>query len=235
VWSSLYQQRPTAAEGGLFKRGDWRYWTLGHHEGRRFLHLDGARYDLADCQRFITIDLAASTKTSADFTVASVWAIPDSGDLVLLDRVRDRVPEMDHAEFIRPLRERWLTRYDVVHVEQSMQTSTLVYALGRAGVPTAPLKADADKITRALAAAGLVRQHKVWLPSDAAWLDVWLDELADFPNVAHDDQTDCLAYAARVAIAYHVAPEPAEVTEARRMARPDPDDPLEMDFFATPM
>jgi hypothetical protein len=42
----------------------------------------------------------------------------------------------------------------------------------------------------------------VWLPADARTVaDDWLDEHADFPNVAHDDQVDS-AYAARVAIAH---------------------------------
>lgn len=237
VWASLYQQRPTAAEGGIFKRGDWRYWEQYTDEaGSTMLRLDADRYALADCSRFVTIDLAASTKTSADYTVAGAWAITPGGDLVLLDRVRARVPEMDHAAFLEPLRQRWLQRYDVVHVEQSMQTSTLVYALGRQGVPTAPLKADADKVTRALAAAGLVRQHRVWLPREAAWLDEWLDEHSDFPNVAHDDQVDMGAYAARVAIANWLAPEPHELAEARRMAAltVDPSDPGEWDLMSMP-
>jgi hypothetical protein len=54
------------------------------------LRLDGDFYDLRDCARYITIDLATSIKTSADWTVATAWAITLSGDLVVLDRIRDR-------------------------------------------------------------------------------------------------------------------------------------------------
>lgn len=226
VWSSLYQQHPTAAQGGIFKRGDWRYWnhTVDTAEagGRRWLHLERDSFDLADCHRFITIDLATSVKTSADFTVAAAWAITLSGDVVLLDRVRQRVPEVDHADLIAPLRQRWLGPYGVVHIESRMFGTTLVYALGRAGVPVAELEADADKLTRALAAAGLVRQHRVWLPADAPWLDEWIDEHADFPNVAHDDQVDVMAYAARIAIAHWLPPTTAEQDDAARAtAQPD--------------
>jgi predicted phage terminase large subunit-like protein len=206
VWASLYQQEPTTAEGGLFKRGDWRYWTT---DGQQTLYLrddewgrDG-RFRLADCARFITIDLATSTRTSADYTVAAAWAITLAGDLVLLDRVRARVPELNHAAFIAPLRQRWLGPYDVTHIEAAAFGTTLVYALGRQGVPIAKLDADVDKWTRAQAYAGLVRQHKVWLPEDAAWLDEWRDEHAEFkPKAKHDDQVDVGAYAARVAIAH---------------------------------
>lgn len=201
VFNSIYQQRPVAAEGGIFKRGDWRYWQPN---GADSLLIDGTRYDLADCTRFITMDLATSTRTSADYTVAAAWAITIDGQLVLLDRVRERVPQTDHMELLAPLRQRWLGPYDVVYIESRMFGSTLVYALGRKGVPIAELEADVDKLTRALAAADLVKQHRVVLPGKLPeandWLDEWLDEHADFPQVAHDDQVDVMAYAARVAL-----------------------------------
>jgi hypothetical protein len=94
------------------------------------------------------------------------------------------VPEIDHAAFLAPLRQRWLSRYDVTHIESRMFGTRLVYALGEAGVPIAELHADVDKLTRALPYAGLVRQHRVWLPRGAPWLDEWIDEHADFPRAS---------------------------------------------------
>lgn len=212
VFSALFQQAPTTGEGNIFKRGDWRFWQTGDPG---MVTLDQQMHRLDESTRFITMDLATSVKTSADFTVASCWAITVSGDLVLLDRRRERVPETDHADFLAPMRQRWLQTYDVTYIESRMFGTTLVYALGRAGVPLAELEADVDKLTRALPAAGLVRQHRVWLPRDAPWLDEWLDEHADFPNTAHDDQVDCMAYAARVAIAHWLPSESAEQERAR--------------------
>lgn len=233
VFSSIYQQRPTSAAGGIFKRGDWRFWQHGgiNPGDMSMLSLDGVVFRMEDCTRFITIDLATSTKTSADFTVAAAWAIAPSGDLVLLDRRRDRVPEMDHAAFVAPLRQRWLQGYDVVWIESRMFGTTLVYALGRAGVPVDELHADVDKLTRALPYAGLVRQHRVWLPNGAAWLDEWLDEHADFDKGKHDDQVDVGAYAARVVLAHHLPMQSAEQERAYQ-APPDPDyvDLMSADF-----
>lgn len=207
VFNSIYQQRPVSQSGGLFKRGDWRYWQ---QIGPGRFDVDGANIDLADCTRFMTIDLATSTKTSADYTVAAAWAITIAGDLLLLDRVRERVAHTDHMELVEPLRSRWLTRFDVTYIESRMFGSTLVYALGRKGLPIAELDADADKFTRALPAADLVRQHRVYLPQTADWLDEWLDEHADFDKGTHDDQVDVTAYAARVALAYWLPAESAE-------------------------
>ncbi|HEX4432799.1 MAG TPA: terminase family protein [Frankiaceae bacterium] len=217
------------SDGGYFHSVDWRYWQHDtEQDGRRLIHLideqsgRDERYDLTDCARFITIDLAASLKTSADWTVAGAWAIPNFGDLVLLDRVRARVTETDHAEFVKPLRERWLGRYDVVHVEATMQASTLAYQLGQSGVPWAPLRADKGKLERALPYVKLVRQHRVWLPKDAEWLPEWIDEHAEFPNEqVPDDQVDVGAYGARVRIADWLAPETGEQQRQREATDPD--------------
>lgn len=199
------------ADGGYFLRDDWRYWRSG--DSGQTLNLDGTLHQLADASRFLTIDLAVSQKTSADFTVVGAWAITVSGDLLLLDRRRARVAEVDHADFVDPIRARWLSTYDTVFIESRMFGTTLVYSLGRSGVPVEELKADADKLTRAIPYAKLVRQHRVWLPADAPWLDEWLDEHEDFPNPnEHDDQVDVGAYAARVAIAHWLPGEPAEAT-----------------------
>lgn len=216
--------------GGYFHPDDWRYWHLETTpDGHRWIRLvderagRDERYDLdASCDRFITIDLAASLKTSADWTVAGAWAIPLSGDLVLLDRVRDRVTEVDHAEFIAPLRKRWLGQFDVVHVEATMQSSTLAYQLGTSGVPWAPLRADKGKLERALPYVKLTRQHRVWLPQDAPWLPEWIDEHAEFPNdQVADDQVDVGAYGARVQIAHWLPGLTAEQDRAREST---PDD-----------
>lgn len=214
VWRSVYQQSPTAGEGNLFKRADFRYW---HHGDGETIVLDGTPAALVDCTRFITADLAASLRTSADFTVFAAWAIAPWGDLVLLDRVKARVEQGDHFGIMAPLRQRWLQPYDVTYVESRMFGTTLVYAAGRAGIPLAELEADVDKVTRALPAANLNRQHRLWFPANVGWLDDWCDELAGFPNVKHDDQVDVVSYAARVAEA-HWLPAQATSDVERAMA-----------------
>ncbi len=43
-----------------------------------------------------------------------------------------------------------------------------------------------------------MEQGKVLLPQHALWLEAFQSELLAFPNGAHDDQVDVLAYAAEV-------------------------------------
>ena len=77
TFSSLYQQSPSAPEGNFFHRSAFRYWRElpPWSDGRRRLDLEGRIVTLSDCWRFGTVDVAASTKTSADFTVISMWAV----------------------------------------------------------------------------------------------------------------------------------------------------------------
>jgi predicted phage terminase large subunit-like protein len=205
TWLSLYQQRPSPAEGNILRRADFRYW---HRMGELFV-TDGHTFSLPDCRRFITVDLAASKRTSADWSVASAWALSPFGELLLLDRVRARLGEEDHFDLVQPLRSKWLNPADLVHVEATFHDSTFVYAAGSAGIPIAKLVADTDKITRSLAAANMLKAHRAYFPpADAVpWLKEWEDELAGFPNgAAHDDQVDTFSYAAEVALRDWVSP-----------------------------
>jgi predicted phage terminase large subunit-like protein len=206
VWAALYQQRPAPAEGGLFKRLWWRYWHPAPELFGQRIDCGGRIWPVRECWRFATADLAASTKTSADWTVFVAWAITLDGDLVVLDMARGQVGEGQHFALARPLIERW--QLDTVFVERSQYGTTLARDAARAGVPMSPLDADADKLTRALPASSRAASGRIWLPSGADWLQVWLDETASFPSARHDDICDALAYGARVSVTKYVPPPP---------------------------
>lgn len=194
VWAALCQQRPSPAEGGLFKRLWWRYYT---RFGDR-LTLGGTTVDLRGCWRFATVDLAASTRTSADWTVIAAWARTIAGDLVLLDVLRARIGEARHFEHARPLVERW--KLDSLFVEGSQYGTSLVREAANSGVPITAIQAEVDKFSRALPYSAWTAQGRVWLPAGASWLDAWTGEHAAFPAGAHDDQVDVGSLAVRVAI-----------------------------------
>lgn len=195
-FTALYQQRPSPAEGALFKKGNFKYW-------RRVEAAEGELWQLADryvrpkdCWKFATVDLAASEKTSADWTVCSVWAVTPEGDLVLLDRERQRIDEGSHWPLVRRLCEKH-AKVAYVGVESRMFGTRLVFEAGRAGLPIRELKADVDKVTRALPAVARTEQGRAWWPAaeQCGWLEEWEHELLSFPNGAHDDQVDTFAYA----------------------------------------
>lgn len=209
VWAALYMGRPAPAEGGLFKRHWWRYWVrTGDH-----IDLAGRRYTLADSWKFITADLAASTRTAADWTVFCCWARTISGDLVLLDRLRAKIGEGQHFQHVRGMVERW--GVDTVFVEATQHTMTLVREATQQGVPVSPLRAEQDKFSRALPASAWASSGRIWLPAGAVWLSEFVDELSQFPNSRWDDQADALGYAVRVAVTQWAPPPPRPAPQAR--------------------
>lgn len=226
VWNSIYKQTPVAAEGNLFARSNFRYWQYLPRDVSRHDVLRGARIGLedtvrfiADMTRFITVDLAASKKTSADYTVASVWGITTDGRLVLLDRDRGRFGEAEHWSLVRPLTVRWAC--PDVYVEESFKTATFVRDATQAGIRIQPLTPDTDKITRSIPASNRVKSHTVYWPDYVNWLDEWEDEIAGFPMWPHDDQADTLFYAARIASAHWTPPVNVAVRRAAAEAERD--------------
>lgn len=225
VWRAVYAQNPVLAEGNLFRKADFRYWytarphtvtsgPLGGMRIRMGQDVDEWRH-VDDMFRFMTVDLAASTKTTADWTVAAVWGITADGLLVLLDQDRQRLEEVNHFAMVRPLAERWAVT--TVYVEKGFIGSTLVIDATKAGLRVEPVTPDKDKVTRAIPAANRARQGRFWLPAGAEWLGDWLAELAEFPNGTNDDRVDTASYAARVMAAHWLEPL---VRPAERETRP---------------
>jgi hypothetical protein len=130
------------------------------------------------------------------------------GNLVLLDLVRERVPDTDHYALLSPLRSRWLQQFDPVYVESRMFGTHL-----------------------------MLQQGRMFLPRTAGgpngWLDAFVDELAEFDKGRHDDMIDVTAYAARVAERYWVPGETAEQERAWRDPAPDMSDPFEKAYAGT--
>ncbi len=225
VWAALYQGRPAPAEGGLFKRHHWRYWTAAPSlGGGQRLDLGGRSFNLADCWRFATVDLANSTRTAADYTVIAAWARTISGDLVLLDLVRAKIGEAEHFRHAAPLVQRW--DLDTLFVEGSQYGTTLVREAANDGVPVTAIQAETDKFSRALPFSAWQAQGRIWLPVGRHWLDAFVNEHASFPAGAHDDMVDVGSLACRVAITQAAphAPQPTQSRPAR-----------EVDFESVPL
>ena len=191
LWSALYQGHPAPLDGDVFRKSWFRYWTdaEGHYR------LDsGKLLKPAECRRFITVDLAISQKQSADYTVASVWAVGPGKDLLLLDRIRDRIPGPGQVPMLRRLYEEW--KPDTIGIESVAFQLVVIQEARKAGLPVRELRPDRDKVSRALVAAARLEGGNVFWPRHASWLGEWEAELLLFPNARHDDQVDTLSYAA---------------------------------------
>ncbi len=173
-WESLYQQRPSAAEGEIFKREYWQYYQL------RFMPL---------FKKIIhSWDTAFKKGSQNDYSVCTVWGVTDTG-YYLIYRWKERVefPELKRtvisiAAQIPP---------NEILIEDKASGQSLIQELQReTRLPIAAYKIDGDKVARANAVTPIIESGKVYLPADAEWLQDYIDTLAAFPNAVHDDDVD---------------------------------------------
>lgn len=200
-FEALYQQSPTLAEGGLFLREWFRYWTPIVSDDRQVgYNLGGLFIPDKETIKFSTVDLAASLRTSADYTVASTWVLTrtDPVNLVLIDVERMRLEGPDHMALLRRVYDKHKPQW--IGVEKATFGLTLIQQATRAGLPIRELKPDRDKVARALPAAEKAKCGQVWWPQSASWLQDWELEILAFNPAgthAHDDQVDTFSYAAK--------------------------------------
>lgn len=193
-WSALYQQRPSPMGGLFFKRSMFRY--AERLNGAYALHTGEATLlvPLDKCVVFQTIDLAISTDSRADWTCICTWARTPNNDLILLDVWRDRLEGPDQLPMIKRKREQFGAA--LVGIERTQYQLSMVQAAKRAGLPAVELKADVNKVARALSIAARYEGGCVYhMKGD--WLDAYEKELVLFDKGEHDDQVDCAAYAAQ--------------------------------------
>lgn len=192
TWLSLYQQRPSAAAGNLFKREHFKYCTLEND----IFDLGTKKAQYQKCKIFQTCDPAASTKTTADFFALGTWAQTPDNDLILLDVLKTRLEGPDQVNLFWQQYKRWKPAQQ--WVESAGVGKTLYQMLVREGLPVKELKADTDKVTRALPAAARMEAGAIYFMQGGTWLHDVEEELLGFPNAAHDDVVDVVSYAVQV-------------------------------------
>lgn len=177
AFASLYQQRPSAQEGAIFKRQWW------------------GRYDAPPpfTRVVMSLDTAFKGGDENDYSVCTTWGETATG-YYLLHVWRGRVEFPALLAMVLTLADQW--KPNVVLVEDKASGQSLVQVLrDQTRLPVHPVRVTADKVSRANAVTPTLEAGKVLLPVAAGWLDDYLDELSQFPNAAHDDQTDATTQA----------------------------------------
>jgi predicted phage terminase large subunit-like protein len=196
AWAGQYQQRPTAREGGMFKRA----WWAGQIIPRSAVPRTGLTYVRA-------WDFAATRETpgkSPDWTVGLLMARAGR-DYYVFEPVRMRETagkvqtEVVESAKIDPVG-------TVIRIPQDpgqagrAQVDSYVPALAGYAVKPELTSGRGDKAARAMPVAVQVEYGKVYLvnsgdPSEYIdpWIATFLDEVCTFPAGAHDDQVDAFS------------------------------------------
>ena len=182
-WEAQYQQNPTSEEGAIVKREMWRIWEKDNPPQCDFI--------------IQSWDTAFEKSNRADYSACTTWGVfhhpNESGDLIanliILDAFRDRMefPELKRTAY--EMYKEWSP--DALIVEKKAAGAPLIYEMRQIGIPVSeytPSKGS-DKIARVNAISDLFASGLVWCPNKR-WAEEVMEEMASFPNGAHDDLVD---------------------------------------------
>ena len=151
VFNALYQQRPSAAGGTIFKREHFRYFQRTQLHGASYLQVGEKKFLEANCWKFQTVDTANSEKTINDPFVVSTWITTPDNDLLLDDVYRTHITGPDQKPLMRTMSQRFKPKFQAI--EDKTFGTNLIQECTREGMNIKPIKVDKDKVTRSLVIA----------------------------------------------------------------------------------
>lgn len=200
-FSALYQQEPKLSNGEIFKKQYFRYYEMEFIEDKKYLILNKSTINqkviaLNDCKIFVTVDLAISTKTKADWTVLLVFGVTKDNDIMVIDVIREKVEPIEHINLIQQCFNKY--KPILIGIEKVQYQTSLIKEGLKIGLPIIELIPNGEKWVRALPMAARMQSEKVYFLNDAHWLSSFEDELMSFPTGNHDDQVDAFSYISQI-------------------------------------
>lgn len=192
------------------REGDWDIQQAGPYfnlEWLRYFWVDGERGEyvlrapqgekrvkIEACRRVGAVDLASSTRTTADFTVISSGAITPENELLHIGQVRERMEKPRQMQRLRT--EARVHRLPRVLVESVAYQATFVQDARVEGLPVVECYPDGNKGNRFTLAATYMQGGRYYVREDAPWREDLESELVrvDGTDKMHDDQADALSY-----------------------------------------
>ncbi len=197
------QQRPSAREGDLLRRGHWRYYD-------KSLWDDPSKH--AKFRMIVTSwDTAFKDKTTSDFVAGQVWGARGA-DRLLLRLTKERMALSATKRAIKEF-DVWVREtfpgVPVYHlIEKSANGVEVISELKREITGITAVVASVDKVLRVEAAEPTLESGNCWLPGRAnfdgtdydpeftpAAVQEFVESCSAFPNASHDDDVDAWSQA----------------------------------------
>lgn len=171
AWLSLYQQRPSASEGNMFKREWWQWYNVLPSRIERYV---------------ISWDLTFKGGDDSDYVVGQLWGKRGS-DYYLIDQVRG---QMDFPETLKAI-ENFSAKYPRVReilIEDKANGSAVISTLKSKIGGIIPIKPQGSKEARAMSITPLVEAGNVYLPKGKSFINDFMEEVSNFPYAKNDKQ-----------------------------------------------
>jgi predicted phage terminase large subunit-like protein len=193
-WLALYQQRPTAVKGNIIQREWWKYYSVLPSRFDEIIQSWDMNFKNKDQKK----------DGKPDFVVGTVWG-RIKADFYLIDLVRfqggfsatktaitnlsakySKPPLITRKKFIEDAANGPAIQDDLKHTIP--------------GIILWSTKGE-SKLSRLEAVAGYVQSGNVYIPDPnlipaaSVWVNDFVEEVANFPNVTNDDQVDSFTMA----------------------------------------
>ena len=173
AFAGQYQQRPSPADGGMFKATWFQRYERAEDKYTRVVQ---------------SWDTAIKASQLNDPSCCTTWGERPGGWDLLQVLVR-RLEYPDLKSLVTSQAAAW--QPNAVLIEDKASGQQLLQDLRReTQLLIIAINPEADKVTRAAACSAMVESGRVHLPTQAAWLTDYESEMLQFPNAAHDDQVD---------------------------------------------
>jgi len=202
LFSQEYEAQFVEAKGGLIHPEYFRYYKesnivdyneSGNEEDYGTLVFNDKTIRQDDLRIITTVDLATSTKSSADYTVVSTIGVSEDNEIFVLDITRRRIEAPKIIDLLQNIYDKY--QPSVIGVERAGYQLAFIQILRQqTGLPIRELRADKDKLSRALPLTAKMEAGQVFFNKNADWYSDLEKELLQFPAGEHDDQVDALAY-----------------------------------------
>jgi predicted phage terminase large subunit-like protein len=196
IFSQEYEAEFISHTMGLF-HADWIHDYRTHivGDGDKVYMLGDEAVPDASCSKFHTVDLAWTAQETADYTVISTWAVTPKRHLLLIDCDRGHYEGPDIPKRLQTAHLRYGGYFAI---ERATRQMSIIQEAERLGLPIRVVRAEKDKVARALPATARMERGTIWFPHKAStpWWPPLEEEVLAFPASRHDDFVDTLSYAA---------------------------------------
>lgn len=178
TWNSLYQQRPSASEGNIFKREWWQFYERAPRKFDRMI---------------ISWDLTFKGNDSNDYVVGQVW-IKKGADKYLIEQIRGQMDFPETLQAVKNLARKYPQAKEIL-IEDKANGPAVISSIKREVSGIIPITPRGSKVARAQAITPQIESGNVFLPRNRTFVDDFIEECASFPTGAHDDIVDSLSQA----------------------------------------
>lgn len=180
TWNSIYQQRPSAAEGNIIKR-DWI----------KYYKQLPPSFD----EMLISVDASFKGNTNSDYCVLTVWG-KDKARKYLVDAIRDRMNFPSTVAALRSLVAKY-PKATAKLIEDKANGSAIIDFLKQEISGIIPITPKESKEARLSAVSPEFESGSVFFPDPSLcrWIGECVEELVTFPNGKHDDFCDSTSQA----------------------------------------